>query len=317
MFFTTNPPSPDHIDPELIQALTSLNAENRSAADVLKFSDIDRPTAFGVMPAIRSLSTDARRFLAQQMVEQSEANVELNFSRVLRNLLNDPDAEVRVFAVQGLWEDESVLFADQLLDLLVLEDEPAVREAIVVSLGRFAYLAALGKMGDEQSLRIRDTLMDIYLSNEQVAVRRRALESVAYFSDDDDVESAIAAAFDSIMHDLRISAIFSMGRNSSDRWLSTVLGEMQDDDAEVRFEAARASGEIGDEQAVTQLLDLTDDEDAEVQMAAIGALGQIGGKVAVGALRRLLRQNDPVLSEAVEEALSQAMITDNPMRLAP
>ncbi len=317
MFFTTNPPSPEHIDPELIQAVSNLNTGKRSATDVLKLSDIDRASAFGVMPAIKALPVEARRFVVRQMVEQSETNVELNFSRVLRQLLNDPDIEVRVLAIQGLWEDETVLFMDQLLDMLALEDDSLVRETIAESLGRFGYLASVGELDDERSRRIHDTLMNIYRSDEPVAVRRRALESVAYFGDDEEIEDAIAEAFDSIMHDLRISAIFSMGRNLSERWLPTVLSEMQDSDPEVRFEAARASGEFGDERATSQLLDLLDDEDAEVQMAAIGALGQIGGKVAVGALRRLVRTGDPVLGDAAQDALSQAMIVNDPTRFSP
>lgn len=317
MFLTTNPPSPEQIDPELIQAVTNLDSCKRSAADILKLSDIDRRSAHAIMPKIRALQIDARRFAVRQMVEQSEANVELNFSRVLRQFLNDPDVEVRVLAIQGLWEDESVLFLDQLLEMLTAEDDPLVRETIVESLGRFSYLASVGSVDDERSTRIHDTLMGIYYSAEPVSVRRRALESLAHFCDDVDVEKAIADAFDSIMHDLRISAIYAMGRNLSDRWLPTVIGEMQDSDPEVRFEAARALGEFGDERAVSQLLDLIDDEDVEVQMAAIGALGQIGGKVAIGALRRLARSNDPVLDDAVQDALSQATIVNDPARLTP
>ncbi len=147
-------------------------------------------------------------------------------------------------------------------------------------------------------------------------MRRRALESLAYF-DDEEVEEAIAEAFDSIIHDIHISSIFSMGRNLSPRWFSTVVNEMQNSDPEIRFEAVRASGEFGDERSVDLLLDLLDDEDAEVRMAAIAALGQIGGKIAVGALRRLARDGDPVARETAQEALNQALTSNDPMRLLP
>jgi hypothetical protein len=317
MFFTTNPPSPDSADPELIQVLADLGAGRLNAADIPKFSDIDRSTAYATMPSVRRLPTDARRFVVRQMVEQSEANVELNFSRMLRFLLADPDVEVRALAIQGLWEDESGAFVDQLLSMLDVENESTVREAIAESLGRFALLASTGEIDGERAERIRRALLDLYYSDEPVATRKRALESVAYFCDDDEVEDAIAESFDSIIHEFRIGAIFSMGRNLADRWLPTVLDEMQDSDPEVRFEAARASGEFGDERAVSQLLDLLADEDPEVQMAAVGALGQIGGKVAVGALRRLVRSDDPVVSDAAQDALNQATIASDPLRLSP
>ena len=316
MFFTTNPPSPEDLDPELIQAISELSSGKRRATDVLKLSDIDRGTAAAILPMLRSLPTDARRFVARQMLEQSETNVELDFSRVMRQFVEDSDAEIRVLAIQGLWEDETPYFADQLLKMLETEFDPAVRGAIVEGLGRFSYLAVIGNIDDERASRIHQTLMDIFQSDEQVAVRRRALESLAYF-DDEEVEEAIAEAFDSIIHDLHISSIFSMGRNLSPRWFPTVVSEMQNSDPEIRFEAVRASGEIGDERTVDLLLDLVDDEDAEVRMAAIAALGQIGGKVAVGALRRLARDGDPVARETAQEALNQALTSNDPMRLLP
>ena len=316
MFFTTNPPSPENLDPEIIQAISELTSGKRNATDILRLSDIDRGTAAAILPLLRSAPLDARRYIVRQMLEQSETNVQVDFSRVLHQFVDDSDAEVRVLAIQGLWEDESVRFADQLLDMLATEFDPAVREAIVEGLGRFAYLASTGELDDDRASRIHHTLIELFQSDEQVAVRRRALESVAYF-DDEEVEEAIAEAFDSIIHDLHIASIFSMGRNLSERWFPTILGEMQDPDAEIRFEAVRASGEFGDERAVSLLLDLLEDEDAEVRMASVVALGQIGGKVAVGALRRLVRDGDPAMSETAQEALNQATVSNDPMRLSP
>ncbi len=317
MFFTTNPPNPDQLDPELSQALTSLKSGNLNAVDVLKFSDIDRATLHAVLPMLRELPVESRRFVARQMLEQSEANVELNFSRLQRSFLSDTDVEVRALAIQGLWEDESTSFADQLLDMLRTEQDPIIREAIAEALGRFAFLATTGEIDEELGDRIRDVLLDLYYTDDVSSTRKRALESVAYFGDDVDVEDAISEAFESVLLDMRTGAIYSMGRNLSEKWLPVVLEELQDPDPEVRFEAARATGEFGDERAVDQLLDLVEDEDTEVRTAAVGALGQIGGKVAVGALRRIVKANDPVMRDAAQEALNQALITNDPARLQP
>ncbi len=163
MFFTTNPPSPEDLDPELIQAISELSSGKRSASDVLRLSDIDRGAAAAILPMLRSLPVDTRRFVVRQMLEQSETNVELNFSRVLSQFVDDPDAEVRVLVIQGLWEDENPYFADQLLKMLETEFDSAVRGAIVEGLGRFSYLAVTGNLDDERTVA-RPPNLDGHLS---------------------------------------------------------------------------------------------------------------------------------------------------------
>ena len=82
----------------------------------------------------------------------------------------------------------------------------------------------------------------------------------------------------------------------------------------MRFEAATAAGEMGDEEAVPQLAELTADEDAEVQEAAIGALGQIGGEAAKSLLQSLAAETDDErVLDAVTEALATADFLDDPM----
>ncbi|HVB64704.1 MAG TPA: HEAT repeat domain-containing protein [Nitrolancea sp.] len=279
-----------------------------------KLSDIDRATAHAAAALWSQIPTDVRRFVARQMVEQAEANLELNFSRMLSIALDDPDAEVRTSAIQGLWEDESNDLLNRLLLLLESETEPLVREAIAEALSAYSYLALLEELDDEDVERVRRALLDLYQSDEPIAVRKRALESLAYFPDDLEVEDAIDEAFGSQYHDLRVGAIFAMGRNVSERWFGVLLGEMQDEDAEIRFEATRAIGMFGDERAVSLLIDMVDDEDREVQLAVIGALGAIGGTVAVGTLRRILRSEDSVINDAAQEALTEATIATDPLR---
>jgi HEAT repeat protein len=78
-----------------------------------------------------------------------------------------------------------------------------------------------------------------------------------------------------------------MGRSHDSRWLPVVLSELESDEAELRYEAARAAGNLGLADALPLLLDAARDEDVEVRQAAIGAIGQIGGRGAVRALERL------------------------------
>jgi HEAT repeat protein len=314
MFFTTNPPSPEAASPEAIRVLNEFVAGEQNAVDVPKLSDIDRATARAAAVLWSQIPTDVRRFVAHQMLEQAESNLELNFSRMLLIALDDADAEVRTSAIQGLWEDDSNELLSRLLTLLETETEAIVREAIAEALGAYSFLASLEDLDVEDAEQVRTVLLDLFQSDEPIAVRKRALESLAYFPDDPEVEDAIEEAFASQYHGLRISAIFAMGRNVSERWFSVLLGEMQDEDAEVRFEATRAIGAFGDERAVSLLIDMVDDEDREVQLAAIGALGAIGGTVAVGTLRRILRSEDAVINDAAQEALTEATIATDPLR---
>lgn len=107
-----------------------------------------------------------------------------------------------------------------------------------------------------------------------------------------------------------MSAIFAMGNSADRRWSVTVLGEMQSPYEEMRAEAARAAGSIGNSDFVPQLAELAYDEDVAVQLAAIAALGQIGGDEVQRILADMLDdseiEEDDELLDAVEEALEEA-----------
>lgn len=315
MFSTiSRTPQNDPSAARVIERLRAIGGGQRSASAVAELTDISRTAAVQVRAEWPQLPLDARRYLVRQMVDLAEENVELNFSRILRVALDDDDAEVRAVAVAGLWEDESNDCLDELLGMLAREREPAVLEAIATGLGQFACRASLGDLDDEHTAQVRSALMDLLHGDAPSWVRRRALESLAWFADDAEVTAEIAAAYASEDRELRVSALFGMGRNLDASWLPQILAELESDDPEFRYEAAKAAGELGDPQALDSLLNLIRDEDREVQTAAIGALGQIGGRVAVNVLRRLRRDKDPVVREAAEDALVQALYESDPLR---
>ncbi len=315
MFSTTNQSANNPQPGRLTALLQGFASGRRATSDVVQLSDLGH----GAIPVLRSawpaLPLDARRYLVRQMVDLAESNLALHFGRVFHVALTDTDPEVRAVTISGLWEDESADFLAQLLRMAGTEQEPVVREGIAVALGRFAYLAVTGALDEETGRRIRQALLAYLRPGEPVAVRRRALESLAYFPNDARVDQLIAESYASPIHDLRVSSVFAMGRNLNRRWLPDVLAELESDDPEFRYEAARASGEFGDSSAVDPLLTLIDDEDREVQTAAIGALGQIGGQRCVNVLRRLAESDDIVVREAADEALAQALDEPDPMDL--
>lgn len=315
MSSTTNRFKSNHdSDGHVAELITEYLNGAKSGTVAGKLSDLSRSDARELAVDWQRLSTGQRRSLVRSMTDQAEANVELNFTRALQVAMRDPDPEIRALAIGGLWEDESWATAEVLLDLIAIEQHEAVREAIVVALGRYAYLAATDELDGERGSTIRAVLLGASQPSETVSVQRRAIESIAYLCDDPEVTRLISNAYDSPDRELRVSALFAMGRNLDRCWLATAMAELGNDDPEFRYEAAKACGEFGDERAVAPLLDLIDDEDREVQLAAIGAIGQIGGRTATNVLRRLRQSDDEVMRDAADDALVHASYATDPLR---
>ncbi len=106
-----------------------------------------------------------------------------------------------------------------------------------------------------------------------------------------------------------------MGRSADPIWSEIVLEELDAFSAAMRFEAARACGELQLKEAVGRLIRLTQDPDREVQEMAIWSLGQIGGRRAKEALEQWLRSDDEELSAAAEEALGELEFGQMPLDL--
>jgi HEAT repeat protein len=181
-------------------------------------------------------------------------------------------------------------------------------------LGRFALKAELGDLDTEAAERVRTALVRLHTTDQSLEVRRRALESLGYFAEDTDVIDLIRVAFEVGAHSMRVSAIQAMGRQTDPRWIEDCHEELRSDEPEIRFEAVTALGMIGDPRSVPDIIDVTSDSDSEVQLAAIAALGAIGGQMAVSALRRLQQEQSPIIAQAADDALQEAMIMANPLR---
>ena len=154
--------------------------------------------------------------------------------------------------------------------------------------------------------------------NEDVDVRRRALEAVANCSHEI-VDEAIREAYDSEEHRMQISAVFAMGRTYDAQWNEFVLQQLDADDPEMRYEAARAAGELEIEEAVPALTRLALDDDREIKEVAIWSLGEIGSRESARILERLAteakRLGDDELLEAIEDAIGTASLGSSSLYL--
>ena len=263
----------------------------------------------------RGMAAERRREVIAAMVEMAEADFELDYNAIFRWALQSRDPLVRERAVEGLWEDEQPSLIEPLLRMMKEDPEAAVRARAATSLGRFALLAELGDISEERAARVREGLLEVIENqDEKVEVRRRAIESVAYLSDAP-VRQIIDRAYEAPEEEMRLSAVFAMGRTADKHWAEPVLRELHAPDPAMRYEAARAAGEIALRPAVPDLIRLLNDHDPEVQQIAVWALGQIGGAQARRALKLCQGSPSESIREAAEDALSELDFSSAPLDL--
>lgn len=292
-------------------AIEDYLAELKDAGRPLASSGLDRlsnlPPGELVLfiEAWSRIDTERRRDIVGRLVELAEENTSLNFDDIFLTCLGDADAEVKVSAIEGLWEYESRSLIDPLIELLKGDSDESVRAAAATALGKFALMAELGELPPHDGARLERALVAVIGNRaDRPEVRRRAVEAVAVFSNAE-VNQIIQEAYNSDDHRMRVSALYAMGMSCDPRWLPILLEELGNPDAEMRFEAVVACGEMEDEGAVSRLVSLIDDPDTQVQMSAIAALGKIGGSEAEDALRRCLERTDEHIRDAAMEAVEE------------
>ena len=253
-----------------------------------------------------------RRQIIYRLVELAEDNFEFNFDSIFRSCLNDQDAEVRSKAIEGLCESEDASLIRPFISLLEQDSSVSVQAAAATALGKFAMLAELNKLRSDHTSEVCQALLGVFNDKSRVVeARRRALEAAAPLRLPQ-VEKAIGEAYQVHNRQLKISAIYAMGKNCSRSWLPILLRELSSAEAEMRYEAAGACGELGEAEAVPYLIKRTGDPDVDVQVAALRALGKIGGSEAKKCLQQ--NQNSPseVICQAAEQALNELEAEENP-----
>jgi HEAT repeat protein len=270
------------------------------------FSNLKQEALVSFKSIWPTIPVQRRRDIMHELVEISEVNFEVYFDPVFLLALGDEDAEVRTAAINGLWEHEDPQLIGPLVHLLRTDETVGVRAAAATALGHFVYLGAVEEIDQHQTLLAEEALLDtIHQGKEDVEVRRRAVESIAFSS-----EPAVAQIIENAYYDenekMQVSAIFAMGRSADSHWRPQVIVELDNENSEIRYEAARACGELEASEAVAKLVELIDeDPDLQVQEMAIWALGRIGGQAASEALEICLESEVEVISLAAEEALDE------------
>jgi HEAT repeat protein len=280
-------------------------------ASLYHLSDLSREDLAALEAVWSELPTERRLNVLQSLSDLCEANFEVNFDALFRLGLEDDDSGVRATAIRALWEAEDDDLIAPFIDFLQHDPDPLVRAAAASALGRFVYLGELEELTPAHKHRVEDALLDVISGSDELEVRRRALEAASY-SSRDEVPPLIEAAYAANEPKQRVSAVFSMGRNADrPRWGRQVQAELGSAEPEMRFEAARAAGELELREAVPALADLLDDPDSQVREAAVWSLGQIGGDQARRTLTDLLETSDDEdEQDFIQEALDNLAFTD-------
>jgi HEAT repeat protein len=284
------------------------NLVNTELADLsnLKTSELDY-----LSQVWGNIEIGRRRKIINRLVELAEDNFELNFDGIYKSCLRDQDAEVRVKAIEGLWENEETPLISVYIRMLNEDSSETEQAAAAKALSKFALLAELKRLGSSSSCRVSQALLAILAdSSKPREVWRRALEAAAPLTLPE-VRQAISEAYKSEDIKIKNSALYAMGKNCDSAWLPILIKEMTNPNPDVRYEAAGACGEVCDEEAVPHLIKLVQDKDPEVQQTAIVSLGKIGGAKAKAYLMKCLNSPDENIVEAAETALKYIEAEDD------
>ena len=281
--------------------------------EFLELSSLDSDDMELIQEVWPRFSPERRLDLVSRLVETSEENIDMDFTPIFKLALKDETEFVRCKAVSGLWECEDRPLITTFIKLLEGDPSTEVQTAAAQALGKFAVLAVNGKLFALDSGRIQGALLPLVKSEDiPLILRRRALESVGAFNSDE-ISQAIDWAYKHDDAEMQQSAIYAMGRNADLQWTEVIRAALDREEPAIRYEAALACGELGEEEMIPDLLPLLKDEDLQVRLSSIYALGSIGGSMAKKALTACLKSEDDVVSQTAEEALESLEPNDDPL----
>ena len=297
------------------QVITALLDENNlfPPAYLRHFSDLEGHDLAELRRVWPQVTAQRRFLLLGDLEDLAEVDMLVSFDNLAKMALKDEDPRVRTVAIRMLWESEDPHIAKELMALLEKDPSPDVRAAAATGLGTFIYQGELEELDETLHHGIEDRLLDVVQGQDEVLVRRRALESLG-FSGRGEVPGLIRKAYDSGEVDWMVSALFAMGRSADNTWDADVKRMLRHPKAEVQFEAVRAAGELSIESARRVLLDLLEEEaqDTEIRQAAIWSLSQIGGEQVRETLETLLEETeDEEEAELLENALDNLSFTED------
>ena len=278
-----------------------------------EFSDIGTDELHSLLDAWPRIKPGRKLTLLEELQSLADADTLVSFDDLARALLTDSEPNVRVHAIRLLDESEDAKLASVYLDMLKSDSDVNVRVEAAKALNLFVDLGELEKISEDTYHEIEDALLASANSEDDLRVRRAALESLGY-SSRPEVATLIDSAFHREDPNWRASALIAMGRSADEqRWEENVTTSLISDDDRVKRAAAQAAGELGLRSSRPILLKMLGEEDeGEIASAAIWSLSQIGGEDVRTYLESLLDQTEDDDQIAfLEEALDNLAFTED------
>ena len=277
-----------------------------------EFSDIgtlELKTLLDVWPRVKP---SRKLTLLEELDALAETDTLVSFDDVARALLTDPEPEVRTRAIRLLDEYEDPKVVPSYLDMLKNDPDLNVRIEAANALHLFVDLGELEEIPANIYHQVEDALLASAASEDNVRVRRAALESLGY-SSRPEVTTLIDSAFHREDPAWQASSLVAMGRSADERWTDAVTRSLVHVDDRIRTAAVQAAGELSLQAARPILLKmLSEEEDATILSAVIWSLSQIGGEDVRTYLENLLDQlEDEEQIAFLEEALDNLAFTED------
>ena len=277
-----------------------------------EFSDIgalELKTLLDVWPQVKP---GRKLTLLEELDALAETDTLVSFDDVARALLTDPEPDVRTRAIRLLDEYEDPKVVPSYLDMLKNDPDTNVRVEAANALHLFVDLGELEEIPETIYHQVEDALLASAASEDNVRVRRVALESLGY-SSRPEVVTLIESAVHREDPAWQASALVAMGRSADERWTDAVTRSLIHVDDRIRKAAVEASGELSLQAARPILLKmLGEEEDSSILSAVIWSLSQIGGEDVRTYLENLLDQlEDDEQIAFLEEALDNLAFTED------
>lgn len=277
-----------------------------------EFSDIGSRELKSLLDVWPRVALSRKQLLLEELKTLADADTIVSFDDFARALLSDPDSVVRIHAIRLLHESEDQKLVPAYLDMLKDDPDVGVRREAANMLNLFVDLGELEEIPENLYHQVEDALLAAANSEDDVRVRRTALESLGY-SSRPEVMTLIESAYQREDPNWQASALYAMGRSADDRWTDDVLNSLVNEDNRIRRAAVQAAGELSIKSAGPLLLRLLAEEEEEgVVSAAIWSLSQIGGEDARIFLQNLLDQTEEDEQiEFLEDALDNLAFTED------
>ncbi len=276
-----------------------------------RFSDLSQANLDSVMRVWPNLPPARKHLLLKRMVEWFDEDTVVSFDALAARLLDDPDGQVRVYALQLLAETGDARLLPRLVQMVADDPEPAARAGAAALLGQFVEMGELEEMSAGNLKRVTDCLL-LAAADSDSYLARAALESLGY-SSRGEVAALIESAFQHRDPRWQASALVAAGRSADSRWQEQVIEAFLSEDQQVRLSAVRAAGELQLKPARQPLLNMIEDEeDDEVLQSIIWSLSLIGGEDVREYLQTLIdNTDDDDMLEFLEDALLNLEFTED------